>query len=131
MSCPSSIYTVLTNYSATAGEQIPLGVIVRRYGRGVQLDGPGINLVGSGYFDIDASLTFVPTSTGAVTIQFYQDGSAIPGAVATAQGTASEPVSLPVSSQARNCGCACSSTLTCTVSAAGTVSNLSTRVKKS
>ena len=130
MSCPSSIYTVLTNYVVTEGAQGPFGTIVRRFGRFVQLDGQGINLLGQGYYDLDASLSFEPTATGPVTIQFYQDGVAIPGALATTQGTAAEPCTLPVVAKVRNCGCDCNSTLTYTISAAGTVINLATRVDK-
>lgn len=130
MSCPSSIYTVLTNYAVTEGAQGSFGTIVRRFGRFVQLDGQGINLLGQGYYDLDASLSFTPTAAGPVTIQFYQDGVAIPGALATTQGTAAEPCTLPVVAKVRNCGCDCNTTLTYTISAAGTIVNLATRVDK-
>lgn len=130
MSCPSSIYTVLTNYAVTEGSQGSFGTIVRRFGRFVQLDGQGINLLGQGYYDLDASLSFTPTAAGPVTIQFYQDGVAIPGALATTQGTAAEPCTLPVVAKVRNCGCDCNTTLTYTISAAGTIVNLATRVDK-
>lgn len=130
MSCPSSIYTVLTNYAVTEGAQGPFGTIVRRFGRFTQLDGQGINLLGPGYYDLDASLSFVPTDAGPVTIQFYQDGVAVPGALATTQGTAATPLNLYVTSKLRNCGCDCNTVLTYTISAAGTVANLATRVDK-
>lgn len=130
MSCPASIYTVLTNYVIAENAQGPFGAIIRRFGRNVQLDGQGINLIGPGYYDLDTSLSFTPTATGPVTIQYYQDGVAVPGAFATAQGTASEPLNLHVTSKLRNCGCDCNSTLTYTIDAAGTVVNLSNRVDK-
>lgn len=130
MSCPASIYTVLTNYAIAENAQGPFGAIIRRFGRSVQLDGQGINLIGPGYYDLDASLSFTPTATGPVTIQYYQDGVAVPGALATTQGTASEPLNLHVTSKLRNCGCDCNSTLTYTIDAAGTVVNLSNRVDK-
>lgn len=130
MSCPSSIYTVLTNYAVAEGAQGSFGNVVRRFGRFVQLDGQGINLLGPGYYDLDASMTFVPTTTGPVTIQFYQDAAEVPGAVATTQGTAAEPCNLSVTAKLRNCGCDCATTMTYTVSAAGTISNLATRVDK-
>lgn len=63
MSCPASIYTVLTNYVIAEDAQDPFGAIIRRFGRNVQLDGQGINLLGSGYYDLDASLSFTPTAT--------------------------------------------------------------------
>lgn len=130
MSCPSSIYTALSNYTVTGGEQGPFGTVVRRFGQLCQLDGQGINLLAPGYYDVDASLSFEPTSTGPVTISFYKDGAEIPGAFAVAQGTASEPCNLSVVAKVRNCGCDCNSTLTYTISAAGTVINLATRVDK-
>lgn len=130
MSCPSLIYTVATNVAIAEGQQGTFGAIIRRYGRNCQLDGAGINAIGAGYYDLRASLTFEPTATGPVTIQFYQDGVAIPGAVATAQGTATEPVSLCVEAEVRNCGCDCNSAITYTIGAAGTIVNLSTKVGK-
>lgn len=130
MSCPASIYTVLTNYVIAEDAQGPFGAIIRRYGRNVQLDGQGINLLGPGYYDLRASLTFTPTATGPVTIQYFQDGIAIPGALATAQGTAATPMNLSVDALIRNCGCDCNTALTYTIDAAGTIVNLANRVDK-
>lgn len=130
MSCPSKICTNLSNYAVAEGSQGPFGTIVRRYGRNLQLDGQGINMLGPGYYDLSASLSFIPTATGPVTIQFYQDGVEVRSAVATSQGTASEPVNLFVTSELRNCGCDCNTTLAYTISAAGTIANLTTTVGK-
>lgn len=96
----------------------------------VSTDGTGINIIGAGYYDLESSLTFTPTATGPVTIQFYQDGMALPGATMTAQGTAAEPIGLYVTSMPRNCGCDCNSMITATVSAAGTANNFSTVIRK-
>lgn len=126
----SRIYTVATNVAIAENQSGPFGAIVRRYGCNCQLDGAGINLVGAGYYDLEASLSFTPTATGPVTIQFYQDGQAIPGAVATAQGTTAEPLALPVTAAIRNCGCDCNTTLTYTIDAAGTIVNLAVDVDK-
>ena len=122
MSCPSSIYTVITNYATTAGGIIPAGTIARRYGRSCQSDGVGITLVGTGYYDAKVAVTFVPTATGEVTVTLTQDGTPIQGATMTVQGTASEPCGLFVIAKARNCGCGCNSTLQATISAAGVAS---------
>ena len=130
MSCPASIYTVLTNYVIAENAQGPFGAIIRRFGRNVQLDGQGINLIGSGYYDLDASLSFTPTAAGPVTIQYFQDGVAVPGATATEQGTAGEPLNIGVTAKLRNCGCDCNTTLTYTINAAGTILNLSNMVDK-
>lgn len=130
MSCPSEIYTVLSNAVVDAGASGQFGTTVRRYGRNLQSNGSVITVEGQGYYDIDASLTFVPTATGPVTIQFYQDGIAIPGALVTAQGTANEPVNLVVVSLMRNFCYRSDTVLTYTISADGTATNLATRVKK-
>ena len=126
----SRIYTVATNVAIAENQSGPFGAIIRRYGCNCQLDGAGINLIGAGYYDLAASLSFTPTATGPVTIQFYQDGIAIPGALATEQGTAATPINLGVTSTLRNCGCDCNSSLTYTIDAAGTIVNLSVNVTK-
>lgn len=126
----SRIYTVATNVAIAEGQSGPFGAIIRRYGCNCQLDGAGINLIGAGYYDLEASLSFTPTAAGPVTIQFYQDGVAIPGALATAQGTAGEPMTLPVVAAIRNCGCDCNTTLTYTINAVGTIVNLAVDVDK-
>lgn len=126
----SRIFTVASNVAVTENQSGPFGSIVRRYGCNCQLDGAGVNLIGAGYYDLEASLSFTPTATGPVTIQFYQDGMAVPGVFATGQGTASEPLALPVAGTIRNCGCDCNSTLTYTIDAAGTIVNLAVNVTK-
>lgn len=130
MSCPSAIHTVSTNVDVAENGQIPFGSVVRRYGRNCQLNGTGINLMGAGYYDLESSLTFTPTATGPVTIQFYQDGIALPGATMTVPGTAAEPIGLYVTSMPRNCGCDCNTMITATISAAGTANNFSTVIRK-
>lgn len=126
----SRIYTVATNVAIAENQSGPFGAIIRRYGCNCQLDGAGINLIGAGYYDLEASLSFTPTATGPVTIQFYQDGVAIPGVLATAQGTAAEPMNLGVAAAIRNCGCNCNSSLTYTIDSAGTIVNLAVDVDK-
>ena len=126
----SRIYTVATNVAIAENQSGPFGAIIRRYGCNCQLDGAGINLIGAGYYDLEASLSFTPTATGPVTIQFYQDGVAVPGALAIGQGTAAEPLNLSVAAALRNCGCNCNTTLTYTIDAAGTIVNLAVDVDK-
>ena len=126
----SRIYTVATNVAVAENQSGPFGAIIRRYGCNCQLDGAGINLIGAGYYDLEASLSFTPTATGPVTIQFFQDGVAVPGALAIAQGTAAEPLNLSVVAAIRNCGCNCNTTLTYTIDADGTIVNLATDVDK-
>ena len=59
------------------------GTIVRKYGQNLNLSGNGIQVAGSGYYDITASFTIVPTETGEVTVTLLKDGVAVPGATAT------------------------------------------------
>ena len=130
MSCPSALYTVNTNYSVVEGADVPFGNIVRRYGRNCQLNGGGISLIGGGYYDIESTFTFTPTGAGDVTVQFYQDGLGIPGAVATFAGTAGSAVTVPIICLVRNCGGSCNTTITASVSAAGVVNNFATKIEK-
>ena len=136
MSCKSAIYTVNnTNISVTvptnSTTQIPFGSVIRRFGQNVGLDGDSIICCGSGYFDVEASLTVSPTAIGSITAQLYQDGVAVPGAFATeAVSAANTPVALPITALVRNCGCNCSSTLTIRVDASCTLNNLATVVEK-
>ena len=130
MSCPSSIYTVNTNYTTTAGGILPAGTTVRRYGKSCQSDGIGISLTGVGYYDVKSTLTFTPSTTGEVTITIAQDGTPIQGATMTVQGTASEPCGLSVITKARNCGCDCNSTLNAIISAVGVANNFTIDVTK-
>lgn len=128
MSCPSAICTLLTNTAVAANGSAGFGSTVRRYGPSCQLNGMGINLVGGGYYKLDASMSLTPTATGPVTLTFYQDGMALVSM--TAQGTEAEPVVLSVPFMLRNCGCDCNSTLTYTVSAAGTINSFPVTVEK-
>lgn len=130
MSCPSAIYTVLTNATVEEGGSAGFGSVIRRYGPSVRMDGQGLNTLGGGYYAFDTSLTFTPTATGPVTIQFYQDGVAIPGALATEQGTAATPLNLSVPFMVRNIGPYASSAITYAISAAGVINNLPVVVEK-
>lgn len=135
MSCKSAIYTTnATNGTVTtdAGTfvQIPFGSVVRRYGQSLGLDGGSIICCNNGYFDVESSLSYTPTAAGPVTIEFRQDGVAVPGLMAVAQGTAGEPMNLKVSGLVRNCRDCCNSTLTAWVNAPGNVTNFATVVEK-
>lgn len=135
MSCNSAIYTVNNSNPAIATTpgvfvNVPLGSVIRRFGRNLALDGNSIQCYGSGYYDVEASVSMVATAAGIVTAQLYQDGVAVPGALASATATAGGTVNLGISALVRNCGCDCNSVLTIAVDAAGSVSNLSVVVEK-
>ena len=135
MSCKSAIYTVNSTNAAvdtTAGTfvQVPFGSVIRRYGSNLRLDGGSILAMDQGYFDVEASLSFIPTAAGPVTVEVRQDGVAVPGLTATAQATAGNPIALPLSGLIRNCGRCCNSAVTLWVNAPGNVANLATVVEK-
>lgn len=134
MSCNSAIYTV-NNTKQTIGSagQIPFGSIVRRFGKNVQkLDGGSIVLCGSGYYDVEIQANLAPTVAGDISIQLYQDGVPVPGAVVIGTvANANDYVSLGISCLVRNCAQNCnSSVLTLVTDAEAVVENLATVVKK-
>lgn len=85
----SLLYTVNTSVQELPinGIIIP-GTVIRRFGQNVNLSGNGIQIEGSGYYEIEANFTLAPTSAGEATITAYLDGVAIPGATATATAAA-------------------------------------------
>lgn len=85
MSCKSALYCVNTsNPTLLQDASIPIGTIIRRFGRNINVNGSGILIQGPGYYDVNASFTVEPETVGTVTIQLYQNGVAIPGAFASA-----------------------------------------------
>lgn len=89
MSCKSAIYTANAATQAVAiGGTLALGSIIRRFGCSVNLNGNGITLSEPGYYNVDASIVVAPTAAGTVTVTLFQDGVAVPGAVASATTTA-------------------------------------------
>ena len=132
MSCKSAIYTAMQTPTAVdVGGVIPLGSLIRRYGCDIQLNGNAVNLTGTGYYDVDASVTVAPTAAGTVTATLYKDGVAVPGATASAAAAAGAPIVLSFTALVRqpcyNGGAALSLVLT---GAAGTVSNAAMRVQR-
>ena len=109
MSCKSLIHTALTSPTAVAADGIiPLGSIVRRYGCALAANGNGVNVIEPGYYDIKASITVLPTASGAITATVIKDGVEIPGATATGTAAAAgDAVNLSIVSVLRKCGCGC------------------------
>lgn len=136
MTCKSAIYTVNdTNTAVTVTNntptQVPFGSVVRRFGKFLGLNGGSILCYDSGYFDIDITITASPVAATPLTAQLYQDGVAIQGAFATADPPeAGSPVTLPISTLIRNCGCGCSSAITVKLDSDCTVNNLACVVTK-
>lgn len=104
----SVLYTVNQSVQNVAVDGIiNLGTINRRYGCNLDLGGNGILISGAGYYLVNASITVAPTAEGQVTITLQKDGSAVPGAVASATAAAAgDLVNLSISCIVReNCPC--------------------------
>ena len=89
MSCKSLLYTALTNATTVAaGGTIPPGNVIRKFGRAIQLNGSAILLNDPGYYKITAISTVQPDAAAPITMTLKENGSPIPGALATATPTA-------------------------------------------
>lgn len=132
MSCKSALYTAMqTPTDVEVNGVIPLGSLIRRYGCDISLNGNAVNITGTGYYDVDTSITVAPTAAGTVTATLVRDGVAIPGATASAAGTAGAPVTLAFPALVRQVCCASGSALTLVLTgAAATVSNVALRVQR-
>lgn len=132
MSCKSALYTAMQTPTAVAvNGVIPLGSLIRRYGCDVSLNGNAVNITGTGYYDVDTSVTVAPTAAGTVTATLVRNGVPIPGATASASAAAGAPVVLAFPALVRQACCASGSALTLVLSgAAATVSNVAFRVQR-
>lgn len=142
MSCKSAIYTAntspatITLTTAQPSATLPLGTVIRRFGCNVQLSGNGILLDGSGYYDVDASVTLTPVAAGDYTVALYRDGVAVPGATQTVTAVAAAAVNFNIPALVRLQCCDSSATLTlvltttATLPAEVTVNNVGVVVEK-
>ena len=131
----SAIYTANTTAQNVAvNGLINPGTVIRRFGCNIHMSGNAINITGTGYYDVDASITLAPTAIGNVTVTMYKDGVAVPGAVATASvSAANDPTNLSISCLVREfCPCTDdSSNLTFVLSGtAANVTNVSVVIEK-
>lgn len=142
MSCKSAIYTAntspvsITLTAAQPSATLPLGTVIRRFGQNIQLSGNGILLDGSGYYDVNSSVTITPTTAGNYTITLFRDGAAVPGATQTIAAAAAGPISFNIPALVRLQCCNNSATLslvlttTATLPATVTVNNAAAVVDK-
>lgn len=128
----SVIYTALeTSTAVTAGNIIPLGNIVRRYGCNLDLNGNTIETCGCGYYKVTVVATMAAASTDPITVSLQQDGVPVVGASSTitVAGTSDETV-LTVIGVIRN-KCDKDSTLSLVLTGAdATVDNMAVIVEK-
>lgn len=129
----SALYTVNTFApTVAAGDIVPFGATIRRYGCNLSQDGNAITLCGQGYYLVTVSATVTPSAAGTVTLTAQKDGVAIPGATASATaGAADIAVTLPITCIVRN-ACGCGSSLLSLVLTGGeaVVNDLAVTVEK-
>lgn len=123
----SLIYTVnLATQNLADNGIINPGTVMRRFGPNLGLSGNAIQIVGNGYYEINANFIIAPTATTPVTVTAYLDGVAIPGAIATgAVSTADNPITLPINAIFRLANKCCNNFSTLTFVVSDTTSNIS------
>ena len=111
---------------------ITLGSVQRRFGCNCRLSGNGIELVGEGYYKVDANVSIAPTAVGNVTVALYNNGTQVTGAIAYATvAGVGDFVTLPIEATVRQMCCDTADNLTLVlIEGAGTVTNVSMRVEK-
>ena len=78
------IYTAnISGAEVPIGNTVPVGSIIRRYGRCIDATGSAINLQEPGYYLVDISATVSAAVVGDVVLALTQDGVPVPGARAS------------------------------------------------
>ena len=125
------IYMANTNSQPlTTSNLVNFGNIVHRQSCCIQSNGSSPVLSGQGYYEIDTNLTITPTTNGTVVVTMYENGVAIPGAVASFSGIADSiyTVSIPGITKIK---CWCDKVITVTVTGVrATVGNAGIEVTK-
>ena len=126
------IYTANTSGAEVPiGNTIPVGSIIRRYGRCIDATGSAINVQESGYYSVDVSASVTAAVAGDVVLALTQDGVPVPGARAavtiTTADTQVENLKITAAIRVRRCD---NSNLSVLVdgTAAPTVQNMAFRV---
>ena len=97
-----------------------MGSALRRVGHAFAVNNGGIEARQCGYASLSASVTLAPTAVGTVTLTLLRNGTAVPGAVATAQATAAgEVITLPITAVVRGRSCTCDDAALLTLALSG------------
>ena len=133
MSCKSAIYTVNTSVGTIPlNGVIPVGGIIRRFGRDLDISGNGITACGEGYYDVSVNVSLVPSVVGGVSVTLYKDGVPVPGATAVATNVAvGNTVNLNIRALIRNKCCDSNSEITVVLDGASSaITNMGVVVEK-
>lgn len=133
MSCRSAIYTVNTNAGTIPIDgTIPVGGIIRRFGRDLDISGNGITACSEGYYDVSVNVSLAPSVAGGVSVTLFKDGAPVPGATAIATNTAiGNTVDLNIRALIRNKCCDSNSEITVVLgSASSAITNMGIVVEK-
>ena len=128
------IYTANTaGAEVSTGNTVPIGSIIRRYGRCIDATGSAVNLIESGYYLVDVSTTITAATAGNVILALTQNGVPVSGATAAATITTvdnqTENLSITALVRVMCCNTANLSVLV-DGTAAPTVQNMALRVVK-
>lgn len=129
----SAIYVVNNSAQTLAvGNTVALGVVNRRFGCAIDLNGNSVTLDDQGYYDVNVSVTAAPTAAGTVTITLFNNGVAVPGATASnATTVGGNPVNVSFESLVRVfCGANAGALTIVLTGSAATVSNVALVVTK-
>ena len=129
----SLIQTTNTTSSAVAlNGTIPLGSVLRRFGCNCRLNGNKVEIEGTGYYTVTATVTLQPEAAGAVSVALYENNVAVPSAVATGTAAAiGDDVTLTIVTTVRETCCEGASSLALVLTeGASTITNVSMRVEK-
>lgn len=126
------LYAVNENsQTIVVGDRVNFGSPVRRYGNNVNTSGGNVIIQGEGYYDIDATVTFVAGAAGVCTITLLKDGTVIPGATAVETVADGDTYTFAIPSCAIREKCCCESTITAVVTGViGTITNATILVVK-
>lgn len=121
------------NQVLTVNSLIGLGTTTNRYGCGLNQNGNGIEISGSGYYEIKANVTITPTAAGNVTINMQKNGINVPGAsaigsVTTVGNSTTVPIDFIIRRPCAYCDNA--DIITFSVDAAATINNITVQIIK-
>ena len=126
------LYVANTGSQTLDANGVPsLGAIQRRRSCNMNLNGSGITIVQPEYYKVDVSAVVEPTAAGPVTLTLLENGVPVPGGIATDTSVAAgNSVTLNINTPIIRVFCNGSKTLTLSVSAAATISELSMAVEE-